>query len=318
MRSASLPRDDGAMMKGIPDKLENWTIQGIIDLLETNVYEDARLDWKQDVRQEARDRFIKGAVAMANGVGGFLVIGVSDSRDVSAQQRVVGIDARRDLTNEIAQLLKNADPAIPHRLRNPPLSVPGRPDRVLPVVEIETGIGPHAYEGTFYRRNGSGVRTLMASEVGEMFIRRDEMLRRLRLLILELASAREAALGIHLVASARKVDFLRRIDTRLIAELHASTLPFLSSDEAISQELIDLRAQADILNFRLETTLPLFYEPKRQQQYAQPSWDAFVPIASPAWTLAGRFEGTIQRLGVLAGIPVPKLLQDHELRDRGF
>jgi hypothetical protein len=129
-------------------------------------------------------------------------------------------------------------------------------------------MGPHSYEGTFHGRIGSSVRTLATSEVGQMFIRREEMLRRLPLLILELASAREAALGIYLVIGARKLDFLRRIDTRLIGELHPSILPLLASDEALSEELSRLRAQADIINFRVESILPLFYEPKRQVQYA--------------------------------------------------
>jgi hypothetical protein len=150
-----------------------------------------------------------------------------------------------------------------------------------------------------------------------MFNRREETLRRLRLLVLELTMAREAALGINLVTSAKKIDFLRRIDTRLIAELHASALPLLSADETLSETLSGLRAQADILNFRVEAIIPLFWEPRRLQQYAEPNWDTFIPISSPAWTLAGRFQEAIKRLCALIGDPAPKFRESHEIRD-GF
>jgi hypothetical protein len=219
----------------LPTSRDDWTIARIVELLEANVYEDAGLDWKEDVPlRPGGDGVIRCAAAMASADGGFIVIGIRDDRERPVDQRLVGVDAARDLTQQIGELLKNADPASPHRLRNPPLPLPENVGRVISVLEIMSGNGPHSYKGVFYGRDGSNVRPLTTREVESMFIRREEVLRRARLLIMELVSAREAALGIHLVIDAKKAGFLRSIDTRVIGELHAGILPLLGDDEELS------------------------------------------------------------------------------------
>ena len=302
-------------MISIPSSLDDWTVERITDLLQAHVYEDVRLDWKEDVPSGAGDRIGVCAAAMANGDGGFIVIGVADSRALGPRDRLKGVDATRDLTQQIGEVLKNADPAIPHRFRNPPLSLPANPGRVIVVLEILSGIGPHAWKGIFYARSASSARAVSTREVQGMFTRREELLRRVRMLVLELVSAREAALGIYLVNAARKTSFLRSIDTRVLAELHAEILPFLADDEGLSADLTVVRGQADVLNFRVQSVLPLFL----RSNYTNPNFDVFIEagLNSDSHRLADALAKIIARLCARAGMPEPKLLADHELRDRG-
>lgn len=99
----------------IPGVLAEWTEQKIVELLDAHVDEDARLDWKEDLRPgfDGSERFVRGAVGMANGVGGFVVLGVADSKALPASQRLVGVEAARDVTQQVAELLKHADPPVP-------------------------------------------------------------------------------------------------------------------------------------------------------------------------------------------------------------
>ncbi len=142
---------------------------------------------------------------------------------------------------------------------------------------------------------------------------------KVRLLVMELVSAREAALGINLVTAERKTSFLRSIDTRVIAELHAGILPFLRDDEDLSVQLTTLRGQADVLNFRVQNVLPRFYQPKMIEQYADPNFDVFSEsgLYSDSHFYVERLGRVIARLCEKAKLPVPKLLQGNELRDRG-
>lgn len=178
-----------------------------------------------------------------------------------------------------------------------------KPGYVLPVVEIESGIGPHSYKGVFLRRYGSSTRAMTTAEVQDMFVRREEILRRMRMLIVELLVAREAALAIGLVTQSHRASLLRHIDTRMIAELHASVLPLLSKDEELSEQVSHLRAQAEVLNFKVGAALPLFYAPRVHEQYAKPKFDAFIEANSDAHTFSERLGVVVFRLCELADLP---------------
>ena len=84
-------------MIAIPEILAEWTFDRIRALLAVGAYEDARFDWKETLREEHGDRFLKTAIGMANGSGGFLIIGVLNKRlnetgtkEINVQQQ--GVD----------------------------------------------------------------------------------------------------------------------------------------------------------------------------------------------------------------------------------
>lgn len=141
----------------VPRTLAEWTLPVIRELLAANCVEDGRFDWKemfpnpQDVK--GRDRLVRAAAAMANAGGGFLVFGVADKGP--AADRVVGIPTDNEFGRELSQQLHRANPAVPHRMQNPPLDV--APGRSIYVVEILGLAAPHAdADGKYFERTGGG------------------------------------------------------------------------------------------------------------------------------------------------------------------
>src|SRR3954469_457895 len=140
-----------------------------------------------------------------------------------------------------------------------------------------------------------------------MFIKREEMLRRARLFVLELVSAREAAIGIHLVVSSRRASFLRPIDTRTLADLHAAILPLLEGDDDLSARLTVVRGQADVLNFRLQNLLPRFYRPQMEKKYVDPDFEVFNDVGGDAWKYADQLGKVIEQFCKRVDVSTPKL-----------
>ena len=66
----------------VPIPLAEWTYGVVLELLMANVHEDRTFDWKEMLPPSkdtgGKARFVRGAAALANNGGGFLIIGVKD------------------------------------------------------------------------------------------------------------------------------------------------------------------------------------------------------------------------------------------------
>lgn len=103
------------------------------------------------------------AVAMANGNGGFIVIGVSDSKNI------VGI---ADIENKMAELnglLKRATPLLPYSI-----TVQKVDDADVLVVSIlEGGKKPYLVDGSFFVSHGKAVVKATNEEIAKLFLQRE-------------------------------------------------------------------------------------------------------------------------------------------------
>ena len=269
----------------IPTTLAGWTYDVIVGLLEAHVYEDIRFDWKAGVPRSAdplKDALIKNAVGMANGTGGFLVFGVADDRGKTARSRVVGVPAEQEVQKQVGELLRLADPNVPFWVGQPPVAIPRKRGRVGAVVEVLTGSAPHAFKGTFYKRTLRGSDTMSTAEVRDLFIRKEERLARIRLLLLEVTSVRETLTLANMSTSVPAAVRIRRIDTRMLAELQAELHPVLAAHPDLVAKLTRLRSFAEAFNSQVEMALQHMAARAAQQPYQKKDQDFAVH-----WVLEG-------------------------------
>ena len=300
-------------MLTVPSALNEWTLPNVLGLLEAHVYEDSRFDWKEDLRRDGAERFTQSAVAMANSGGGFFVFGVSDARGDEPRERIRGVASTREFAHEVTALLKNPDPPVPHEHKNPPVQIPWLPDRLLPIVQVRSVQAPHSYKGTFLAREGGTTRPLATSEVRNMMVRREDTLARVRLLLLELVAAHEAVLALELAQQKGGTKLLRRIDTRTIADLHATILPLLLDKPELSTSLSAIRSGAEVLNYHLDGALSILYFPDRPHREDNSAHAAFLAMTGTS-ALGREIEKTAKSMAEVFGEPLPRLRGLHELR----
>jgi len=104
--------------------------------------ESERAEFKRSTGQ--RTAAAKTVCAMLNGLGGFVIFGVSDRGEITGQQ----ISARtlEDLARELRKIEPPAFPEIE--------TIPLKEDKAVIVVSIPGGGGPYTYDGRPYIRHG--------------------------------------------------------------------------------------------------------------------------------------------------------------------
>ena len=252
-------RPYGPYMLSVPATLDEWDYEIIVALLAAHAYEDLRFDWKEGVPHRSAEGLkkdlIKNAVGMANGDGGFLIFGVDDDREMNAGARVRGIPAAQEVQKEVAELLRAADPHVPFIPRQPPIALPDSVDRVVAVIEVLTTLAPHSYDHVFYKRTLRGSDRMTTQEVRDLFIRKEERHARVRMLLLELATVAEtlalARLPFEIPAAMR----IRRIDTRMLAQLQAELSPALAEHPELASKLTSLRSFGEAFNSQVERAI---------------------------------------------------------------
>jgi len=239
----------------IPTELGDWTYAVIVELLESHCFEDTRFDWKEIlVRKD--ERLQKNAVGMANGAGGFFIFGVRDGRGLATSDRIAGVELTGEIPRDIGGAFQKADPSIPYRTLQPPIKLPSRDDRIIVVVQVLSTSSPHSLDGVFYKRTQSSAEKMSTEEVRALFAKTEDIRARVRLLLFELDAADTAA---RIPKASADFDThlpLRRIDTRLLAELHAELAPALQQDGRISKRLAEIRIVAEKFNFMLDQSIP--------------------------------------------------------------
>jgi hypothetical protein len=259
---------------------------------------------------------------MANSGGGFIIFGVDDDQARPPTARAAGLPPDQEFGRRLNDLLKRADPSVPHVLRNPPIAVPAT-RTVIQVVEIFSASAPHSFpSGTFHKRTNSGSEPATTREVGDMFSRREERLARLRLLLLELASAHSAAWAIGIRGTdANTTVEMRPIQTQVLATLHADLVPLFASHPEISGLLASIRALADVVNSQLGVIGEWLRQAKgvgdvhARYQMVHP---LVYPIEKSASKLRALIAEVNEAIAKTCGVEPATLLSEREVNERGF
>lgn len=106
---------------------------------------------------------VRTAVAMANGNGGFIVVGVSDSK------KIVGIANVEKKIEELNGLLKQATPLLPFSISVQKIENVD----VLVVIILEGGKKPYLVDGAFFVLHGESAVKASNEEIAELFLQRE-------------------------------------------------------------------------------------------------------------------------------------------------
>lgn len=311
-----------------PTTLEAWTYEAIEELVRSSAYED-HFDWKEalpDSRdQAAKNRLVEGAAGMANVGGGFLIFGVKDKPNgADPLERIVGVEQDLEFAKRLGDLMGKADPPVPFRVSNPPPAVPDK-KLGLPVVEVQGFLRPHCIDGRFVRRIPRQVVSCSATEVRDMILRREERESTLRLLIQELAQARDAVKAVEVSRLSDKMLGLRPIDTRLVAELHAQLHPLFNGAAHLSHELSSVRAQAEVYNANLSAVFARIGSARLalpngsgylHSTSLEPVYDSLRRIGSVP--LPYRLEELAKGIAAHFGLEAPQFTPDADIAKRGY
>jgi hypothetical protein len=131
--------------------LEDWTYQDVDDFLSSRIPENETIEYKQDRTENLKDTL----VAMANGEGGFIFIGVSEVAATKAPHKWPMLPAKKDHTSSpYNQAATETSPPVPLQARQFTKEDPASDDdgKSVVVVKVTPGTMPP------YFAKGSGVR----------------------------------------------------------------------------------------------------------------------------------------------------------------
>jgi hypothetical protein len=245
----------------LPKQLADWTVQVVLDLLRTGMFESELFDYKVTLPHAkddgGKDRLRRSCCAFANSDGGFLVFGISDDKTKSPESRLVGLDNHLDFPEQFGNYPHTCSPSINWDFQNPPLSLES--GRVLHVVYIpKSWIGPHAQGSPttgwrFAKRTNKGDEDMAIEEVRSAFLGYYEKRLKLQLLRSELTSLREAAAGACIVEEDRIGTHysLESFDTRVIESVIGDTYSITAGYPDLLTLLSRIRHTTKIANNKI-------------------------------------------------------------------
>jgi Putative DNA-binding domain len=109
----------------IPASLHGWSLTTLTGIVEQGVFETDRFDFKVALApdENGRRRLRRNIAAFANAPGGFLVFGVRDERDLTAADRIVGIDAKFDFPQQFGAQAARIEPGVEWTPLNPGIAL---------------------------------------------------------------------------------------------------------------------------------------------------------------------------------------------------
>ncbi len=186
----------------LPEKLSDWTIDTVINLVKKHEFEPSSFDYKETLnpinadkekREEHRESIRRTVCSMANTNGGFILFGVRDRKQnvASPEDRIIGIPIHGELLKEFGEKINVIQPEIYFEHVPHTLILHSKPDRGIFVVRIpKSQRRPHSISstGTYYRRGENGTAIPMNHyEVRDQMMHTEERLQKVNLLRLELA-----------------------------------------------------------------------------------------------------------------------------------
>ncbi|MCP4371288.1 MAG: hypothetical protein GY797_24705 [Deltaproteobacteria bacterium] len=251
----------------LPQTLSEWSIDAVIGILMTGVFETDTFDFKEklpDSRDnKAKIRLRKTCCAFANSDGGFIIFGVVDDKSKTPAERLIGLDSTFDFPEHFGYYPRDCSPSIYWSFRNPPISLDN--GKVLHIVHLpKSWKVPHAVgnpdEGwQFLKRTNKGNEGMSIEEVRLMFLGYYEKRLKLQLLRAELVMLGETADTAYISdEKARAKAFIPvTFDTHVIESVISDTYTIIADRTELLKALTKIRRQANFANNRLRLFLSM-------------------------------------------------------------
>lgn len=253
----------------VPDTLEGWTFEIVLQLCAAGRVETDRHDFKFGLPHV--DTLTKVCCAFANSLGGYIVFGVKDIAGKALEP--CGIEADREIARDFGSKLK-ADPSIyfaPPR----PIPVPETP-KLLYIFHVPLSPDrPHRDEHTkwFWKRTNTGCEPMTFSEVRAQFMNYQERRDLLKMLFVELVenAAVLPEIAKHALTAGGPYS-LYTLDTAVIDRLLPDVYSLIQHDQQLVTTLLNLRRQMRLANTRARlffarVALPLTEKDKLIDEY---------------------------------------------------
>lgn len=175
----------------IPRNLNDWNFEVIKKLVGQGWFETDTFDIKENIPHKndinGRQRLENSTCAFANTDGGFLLFGIKDNKSLSVEERIVGIEQKRDFPREIGDKIRNVEPLIYYNFKNPPIKIPSNKN-VIHVIEIpKSPKRPHmTSKREFYYRTNRGNVQMNYQQIKESFLEEEKRMEKLKLIFNEL------------------------------------------------------------------------------------------------------------------------------------
>ena len=149
----------------LPNDLENWDFDTILELVDQSLFETEEFDFKADLPQVLD----KTVCAFANSKGGFLIFGIKDQRNIPTMDRIQGISPKRDFPKEFGdKISQKITPPVRFNFKNPPLKL--HSGNVIHVIHIPQSNIPHmSSDSIFWHRTNKGNEMMSWDQIRHAF-----------------------------------------------------------------------------------------------------------------------------------------------------
>ncbi len=229
----------------IPETLQEWSLETVKYVAESGIIEDDRFDLKADLQPANHQRRV--VAAFANTRGGFLVFGVSNSREL------VGVE-NRELPRDFANKLHHGlTPSVEYEFGAP---MPVGTASSIYVCHIPPSKrSPHAVLESevciFLKRTPAGTNQSMSfEEIRACFVESGAMRSYIQLLCSEFGRMKQLGERLNVDASTTEGGFLLHLrttkyNTSYIRMALPLVFPMIGEDSALVKSIYDLLEAAD-------------------------------------------------------------------------
>ena len=249
----------------LPEKLELWTIDTVINLVKKHEFEPGTFDYKSALnptgpdknQEELKDSIRRTVCSMANTNGGFILFGVRDRKPNTAtpEDRLIGILVHGELLKQFGDKIATIQPEVyfehvPHHLY-----LPNDASKGIFVIHIpRSQKRPHmvSTSGVYYRRGENGASIPMNHyEVRDQMMYTEDRLQKVNLLRLKIAQYQETIKEMQ-QAGLAVAQTLSRFDTGAFEIILADVCGLLPAN--LIHTLLRIPLQANIVNEYVKDT----------------------------------------------------------------
>lgn len=257
----------------IPTKLEDWTYEAVQSLIDRNIGESDKHDFKNELPESFT--LTKVCCAFANTKGGFIVVGI---KEVNSRFVIEGITNDKELAHDFGQKIR-ASPTIDFDL---PKIIP-IPDshKVLAVFHIPLSperphIPSQEDKRIFLKRTNQGNEHMTYEEIRMSFLNYEERREKLKLLYLELLSNIEQLKAMKIDRASDETSqiyySLVTLDSTIISSLLTDLYTIIGKNKDLVTALFTIRENIKVTNnktriFFSQAALPLSNLPQLAKEH---------------------------------------------------
>ncbi len=233
----------------IPGRLEDWTYDIIENLINKNINESERHDFKLTLPEPPKLRKI--CCAFANTKGGFIILGIKDR---GSEFVIEGIDNDKELAHKFGQKITNIQPTIDPDLPRV-INIPNS-KKVLVVFHIPlSDERPHLPsaedERIFWKRTNKGNAHMTYDEISMSFQRYEERREKIKLLYIELLSNIETLKEMKVDQSTQNISksySVLTLDSSIITSLLTDLYTIIGKNTELIKCLFIIRRNIQTIN----------------------------------------------------------------------